>query len=279
MMLNLPATMKAKLPPSYLDIAEDVEFGEFVTINVTEKLRIGAGSKIRDYSRIEGRDISIGKNFFMNYHAEIGGGSCFTKESKLEIGNNCHIGSYSIINTARKVKIGDEVGMGRFTNIYTHEAYLNPLEGFPCSFGEITIGNKVWIPSATILPNTEIGNNVVISLGAKIQGTVPSGSHVTRSGKLITNQYPKNFTKEEYRQLLNDLMRDYKGDFKLEGEDEIKIIAFHNTTPKIHKTEFDLTNQTIKGKGTANSEKLRNYLRRHGIRFFSELTKDGDHYE
>ena len=57
MMINLPATMKAKLPPSHLDIAEDVEFGEFVIISVTEKLRIGAGSKISDYSRIEGRDI------------------------------------------------------------------------------------------------------------------------------------------------------------------------------------------------------------------------------
>src|SRR3990167_10043992 len=134
-LFKFDATLLKSIPENCI-VAEDIEIGKYVTINVTEKLIIKSGVKIRDFCRIEGRDITIGENFVMNHHAEIGGGGCFEKSSKLTIGDNCHLGSYSIINTSKEVRIGNEVGMGRFTNLYTHGAWLNPLEGFPQSFGE-----------------------------------------------------------------------------------------------------------------------------------------------
>lgn len=249
-----------KQSPKILELADDIEFGNAVFINVTEKLVIKPGAKIRDYCRIEGRDIVIGENFVMNHHSEIGGGSCFEKESKLVIGNNCHLGSYSIINTSKSVIIGSEVGMGRFTNIYTHGAWLSPLEGFPCSYGEVNIGNKVWIPSATILPNTDIGNNVVISEGAKIQGVVPSGSHVTKSGKLIENCYPKKLDTSQIKEIILEILKNSK----------IKFSLFDDETLETDDCFFSLSDMRISGKVTRESEKLRTTFRRHGIRFLSK---------
>lgn len=248
-----------KQTPKILELADDVEFGNSVFINVTKKLVIKSGSKIRDFCRIEGRDITIGENFVMNHHAEIGGGACFEDESKLTIGNNCHLGSFSIINTTKEVKIGDEVGMGRFTNLYTHGAWLSPLEGFPSSFGEITIGNKVWIPSATILPNTDIGNNVVISEGAKIQGIVPSGCHVTKSGNVIANSYPKRLDKKEIKEIILEILENSKTKFSL----------FDDETIELHNCLFNIFEMRIRGEVSVESEKLRTHLRRHGIRFLS----------
>lgn len=232
----------------------DVEVAESVIIQVSESLEIGPGARIRDYCIIKGRNVKIGKNFVMNHHAEIGGGSCFEKDSSLIIGDNCHLGSYAIINTSRAVKIGNEVGMGRFSNLYTHGAWLNPLEDFPYSFGEITIGNKVWIPSATILPNTEIGNNVVISEGAKIQGVIESGSHVTRSGKVI-KKYPVELSNELKTEILKDILKNYKGIYNL----NYPILSVTNC-------EFNLEELTINGTRNEDSLLLQNHLRRYGIR-------------
>ena len=249
---------RVKNRPRFLEIHPSVEFGKNVTINVTETLVIGAGSKIRDDCIIEGRFIKIGKNFIMNHHAEIGGGSCFEPESELTIGDDCHLGSYSIINTARTVLIGSKVGMGRFTNLYTHGSYLNPLEGFPNSYGPIIIGNNVWIPSATILPNTNIGNNVVISLGAKVSGTVPAGSHIAMNGDLFEKQYPKTLTQQDKILLVSEILKIYPLTHR-----------FAFPFIEIPGTMFDLDKLTIRGKATWNTEKLRHLLRRNGIRFNS----------
>lgn len=138
-------------------------------------LRIGDNSIIRKNAIIRGRDIEIGHHFYMDHHAEIGGGSCFGEQSKLRIGNHCHLGSYSMINTARPVTIGDEVGIGRFSSIYTHGAYLNVLEGFPEQWGPVRIGSHVWIPQATILPNVTIGDNTVIAAMSLVNRNIVGG--------------------------------------------------------------------------------------------------------
>lgn len=242
--------------PENCSIAEDVEIGNEVIIYVTERLFIGSGTKIRDHCRIEGRDVVIGKNFVMNHYAEIGGGSCYTKQSSLMIGDNCHLGSYSIINTARPVKIGNDVGMGRFTNLYTHGAWLSPLEGFPCSFGEITIGNKVWIPGATILPNTQIGDYVVISQGAKIQGIVKSGSLVTSSGKIVSDKYPKNLHGNKWHETVKNILVDFPEKHR-----------FQDPIIEVKSAIFNFNVLEIEGEKTKEALGLQTLLRRHGIRF------------
>lgn len=252
--------------PANCNVHPSVKFGRNVTIEVTERLFIGEGSSIADDAIIRGRDIAIGKNFVMNHHAEIGGGSCFEKMSSLKIGNNCHLGSYSIINTSRKVLIGDEVGMGRFTNIYTHGAWLNPLEGFPVSYGEITIGNKVWIPGATILPLTNIGNNIVISQGAKVSGIVPSGAHVTSKGDLVENRYPTELTIDEKQEVVKTIMESFPIHPGMTWSIKYPKIIIKSTEGDCI---IDLDDLVLINNHSWQPGKLLNHLRRHGIRIKS----------
>jgi acetyltransferase-like isoleucine patch superfamily enzyme len=124
-------------------LGNNVTIGNNVIINVSERLKIDDRSIIGSNFIIDGRDIEIGTEFWSGHHCQIGGGSCFEKTSILKIGYWCHLGNFGYINTARPVHVGNEVGMGTDTKIYTHGAYLSFLDGFPVEFGPVTIGKHV----------------------------------------------------------------------------------------------------------------------------------------
>lgn len=175
-----------------------------------QHLIIGDHSIIRKNAIIGGRDIEIGHHFYMDHHAEIGGGSCFDADSRLRIGDDCHLGSYSMINTAREVTIGNNVGLGRFTNVYTHGAYLNVLEGFPEQWGSVRIGNNVWIPNATILPGVTIGDNTVIAACSMVNRDIEGGGLWAGipARRIEGVKYPDPWTKEKREEYLRSLKDD-----------------------------------------------------------------------
>lgn len=158
-----------------VSIEGTVYLGENVKINVTEKLCFKGDAIIRDHAMIFGRDITLGEHTYLDHHAEIGGGSCTCKESFLEVGKHFHLGSYTMVNTARPIWIGDVVGLGRMTNLYTHGVYLNVLDGFPEQWGSIIIGSNVWLPNATVLPNVTIGDNTVVGACSLVTKNIEGG--------------------------------------------------------------------------------------------------------
>jgi acetyltransferase-like isoleucine patch superfamily enzyme len=144
------------------------------TIDVRSHLHLGEGSYLNPYTRITGRDIEIGQNFRMLRWSWIGGGSCFEVQSKLRMGHDCHLGEFAQINTADSVTIGNEVGIGVRSGIFTHGAYQSFLRGFPVSFGPVTIGDNCWLPHAYVLPNVEIGESTVVAAGSVVNRNLPS---------------------------------------------------------------------------------------------------------
>jgi acetyltransferase-like isoleucine patch superfamily enzyme len=253
-------------------LGKDVSIGKNVMVNVTERLVIGDRSHIGDEFIIEGRDIEIGSEFWSGHHCQIGGGSRFDKPSKLRIGCWGHLGNFSMINTARPVTIGDEVGMGTGTMIYTHGAYLSFLDGFPVDFGPVTIGSRVWIPGATILPNVTIGNNVVIGVGAVVTKSIPSGClAVGVPAKVIKeNCYPRILAAEEKKRVIDGFLKHLKRDIKrIEAQyDEAgDVLACRGAL-------FNLKEKKVLGEADSDTETLRNELRRYGVRFRT-LVEDG----
>jgi acetyltransferase-like isoleucine patch superfamily enzyme len=254
-------------------LKDNVTMGENVTINVTEKLVIGDRSTIGDDFLIEGRDIEIGTEFWSGHHCQIGGGSRFEKTSLLRIGYWCHLGNFGFINTAQPVHIGNEVGMGTDTKIYTHGAYLSFLDGFPVDFGPITIGDNAWLPGAIVLPNVKIGNNVVIGVGSVVTKDIPSGCLAAGvPARILREQcYPKKFTREEKRALVDRFMIHFQDDIlgrrveaKYDDEKDI-LYLFHDR----YKAEFRFSEKHVYGIADSLTESLRNELRRYGVRFKS----------
>ncbi|MFA5216892.1 hypothetical protein [Sulfuricurvum sp.] len=257
---NVRISPTAKINCKNLIIGDNCEIRDGVDIEVTERFEIGKNSIIGKDTIIHGRDIQIGREFYSNHHAEIGGGSCQETLSSLKIGYWFHMGSYSMINTARQVIIGNEVGIGRFTNIYTHGAYLSCIEGFPVKFAPVRIGNKVWIPNATVMPGVTIGNNVVIGANSLVTRDVPNNCIAlgipARPKDFLSQKLPRIEVKEQEK-MIEEIL----------GELNTIWSKIDDLTYRIDNAYFHFDLMVIEGEVTKISEKARNLLRRHGIRF------------
>ncbi len=257
-----------------ITLKDNVTIGENVTINVSERLIIGDRTIIGDNFLIEGRDIQIGTEFWSGHHCQIGGGSCFEKTSSLQIGHWCHLGNYGFINTARPVHIGNEVGMGTDTKIYTHGAYLSLLDGFPVEFGSITIQDNVWLPGAIVLPGVTIGKNVVIGVGSVVNKDIPPGCLAAGVPARVLKEkcYPKKYTPGEKAKMINDFLKHFKKDIigrevNLKYKEDSGVLYVSHSKGNI--TEFHIQEKRIHGEANSVTEKLKNELRRYGVRFQS----------
>ena len=100
-----------------------------------------------------GRQISVGRRFFANFHLTI------LDEAKVTIGDDCFIGPNVSIYTACHSTDPTERN--------TRREWAEP----------VTIGDNVWIGgSVTILPGVTIGNNVTIGAGSVVTHDIPDNT-------------------------------------------------------------------------------------------------------
>jgi len=252
-------------------VGEDVRIGNGVAFNISERMTIGPRSVIGDNAIIEGRDIEIGPECWMNRYVQIGGGSCMEHESKLRIGCFGHLGRGVFINTAAEVLIGDEVGLGTDTKLYTHGAYLSALNGFPVEFGNISIADRVWIPGATVLPGVDIGHDSVIAVGSVVNRWIPPGCLAGGVPVKILKKdaYPNPLDADQRAEFLNRLMLQYFPKVSYWFKDKGLLLGPSGTI-------FNFDEQRIEGHANAVTERIKNQLRRNGIRFKS-YAKDGEY--
>jgi acetyltransferase-like isoleucine patch superfamily enzyme len=155
---------------------ENVRIKDWNDFNVKRRLYVGAGGTVNEHCEISGVDIQFGRELWMLPNTKIGGGSALEVQSSLKAGHFVHIGMYCFINTAQAVTLGDEVGLGTRTALYTHGAYPSELRGAPVAFGEIHIGDRAWIPGATVNPGVTIGSDCVIGVGSVVTRDIPDGA-------------------------------------------------------------------------------------------------------
>jgi maltose O-acetyltransferase len=140
-----------------------------------DELVAGPGLIVRAGARIEGGRVVLGRNAFIDEHAVIGGGSA----GDFTAGDHFHLGMFAQVNTARPVTVGDEVGLGIGTRIFTHGAYLSEWDGFPAAFESVTLGDRVWMPNAIVMPGVTVGSDVVVAAGSVVNRSLPSSVLVT----------------------------------------------------------------------------------------------------
>lgn len=229
-----------------------------------EHIEIGEGGIIGANCAIEGHKVEIGRDLWMDEGASIGGGSCHDTCAYLKAGDFLHMGKSSQINTARGVTIGDEVGLGIQTQIFTHGAYLNELNGFPVKFAPVKIGSNVWIPNALVNPGVSIGDNVVVAAQSLINKDLPSGCLAAGSpAKVIREfEYPKNLTPGQKQNILINICTECNVILRSNLVHVVECYGLSN-----EETIFDCESYKITGPITKISEIIRNQLRRHGIRF------------
>lgn len=118
-----------------------------------EKVRIGTGTELRDFSILE-----------------VGG--------RLEIGDNCVVGAYNWFQSSGSITIGKGCIIGPHCCIIStsHERPNNASEvrSTPLIKGNVTIGDNTWIGAhVSILKGVNIGRNVTIGAGSIVNKDIP----------------------------------------------------------------------------------------------------------
>ncbi len=258
------------------DIHSSVVIGENTSIDC-EKVTIGKYSRIGNNVKIRCKELEIGDHLFMADGVEIGRGGCSGPNSTVKIGNGVGIFENTVINPSEPVEIGDNCGIGADVMIWTHGAWLDITQGFPADFGPVKIGKNVWLPARSIvLPNVEIGNNVVIGINSIINRSLPGGCFAAGSPcKVIKeNMYPRELSEEELKPMIEGILSDWE--ILCDHKGITRTIKTKYEKGKIYlnqshfETIYNIDERTIEGYTNDVSEDLRDYLRRRGIKIYTD---------
>jgi acetyltransferase-like isoleucine patch superfamily enzyme len=292
-----------------IHLDEGVRIQRYATIRVLDRLHIGAYGSVGEYGEIAGRHVEVGQELWMLPHVKIGGGSAFEQDSRLDAGHYLHVGTHSLINTARPVRIGDEVGLGTRTAIYTHGAYPSRLMGFPVAFAGVEIGDFTWVPGAIINPGVQIGKNCVIGVNSLVTRNIPDGCLAGGSPAKILRAdcFPTPLSGAERLDFFEEFFRHYARILRIDveprrnaGDTVIELDSgsiLHVATARDGASSFsslpnrqrvmavgaglldseagdgwtllDTSAKRVRGIADSASARLLNELRRFGIRFYS----------
>lgn len=155
--------------------ADQLSIGKNVIISPTATIRglngkakrivIGDNTYIGDHVQIIVDDFEIGDYCKVHHHTNFHG------YKPLKIGHNAWIGQGTIIDSIGGTTIGNNCGIGAYSQLWSHIRYGDPLEG--CNYNShapLTIGNDVWF----------VGHCVVSPIVAKDRSMALVGSVVTR---------------------------------------------------------------------------------------------------
>lgn len=144
-------------------IGRNVIFGKNVIL-AAKKIRIGDGCTIGDNVQINGDSFEMG-DYGTVYQ------DCFFPGGDVKIGHNFWLGVGSIVDGRAGTRIGNNVGIGAQSQLWTHMVYGDMLQG--CRFHSqraLTIGNNVWL----------VGHNLVSPVNIEDRSMAMLGSLVTK---------------------------------------------------------------------------------------------------
>ncbi|MCC7049846.1 MAG: hypothetical protein IT562_24275 [Alphaproteobacteria bacterium] len=247
------------------------QIGRDCIIHPTARIEVKQGflgdrAMVREHVVIEGDHVEIGAEAFINRFASIGGGSSHDPGSSLVAGDFLHLGFFAHINTARRVTIGHEFGCGIETKLFTHGIYSSAWDGFPAQWGEIHVGDRVWLPNAWVNPGVTIGSDVVVAARSLVNKDLPPGCLAggTPAAVLKPGCYPRTLAPAAKRALFADIFAHaqrragFAHAFEPVDDDSYRVDG---------DTVFHVTQRRVEGRATPFTELLRNQLRRSGIRF------------
>ncbi len=245
---------------------ENVTIGRDVVIHPTAKItgkeiEIGDFAKIGPNVIISGKSVKIGREAWIGSSAIIGGGR--SELGSLVVGDFLHLGVRGQINIANDVVIGDEVGIGMNGMVFSHGAYLSEYDGFPYQDAPVTIGSNVWMPYAIVNPGIDIGDNVIVAAMSLVNQNLPSGCLAGGIPVKILkeNFFPRSVDDEERKRVLDQIV--------LEAS-KYQIKAKHvgdGATITVKDATFEVPTRRIEGKADKDTDRVKDLLRRHGIRF------------
>lgn len=145
-----------------VEIGKGVEFGRNVRFN-SDRVRLGDGVAIGDNVRVDSESIEVGD------FATIYPDCFFPGPGTLTIGRNFWLGRGCVVDSMGGTTIGDNVGVGPQSQLWTHMIYGDVVYG--CRFHSkrpLEIGNDVWFVGHCLVSPIHAGDRSLAMLGSLV---------------------------------------------------------------------------------------------------------------
>ena len=245
-----------RISGSDVQIGKDVRFGRNVRIR-SKHVRIGDGCRIGDDVEIHSSEFVLG-DFGTIYDR-----CFFPGPGRLVIGHNFWLGTGSIIDAQGGTTLGDNVGIGAYSQLWGHMKYGDTLAG--CRFHSsraLTIGKDVWLVGHVLVSPVNIGDRALVMLGSMVTKDLAAERTFAGSpAQDVTERFGTQFREVPLPERAQELQRRIEAFCKQHGA---PLSAFRVVSeapqPQAGVTVFDVGSRTYTKLGTAQERKLMRFL-------------------
>lgn len=196
--------LEEKIMTLDLSNKKNVRIGKNVHIEA-DNIEIGDGVLIKDNVLLEGPSISIGDYTTIRENTQIIG------KSPCSIGMNCWIGQGCIIDATDNMNIGNGVGIGAHSQLWTHIRFGDVLQG--CNWHNtkpMLIDDDVWFVGHCLVSPIHAQSKSMAMLGSVItkdmqENHIYAGTPAKDVTEKLGKQYRPITTDEKYNILLEKL--------------------------------------------------------------------------
>lgn len=239
-------------------IGKNVVFGKNVKI-VASHLRIGDGCIIGDNVQITCQSFEMG-DYGVIYHG------CFFPGGTVKIGHNFWLGTGSVVDGRAGTTIGNNVGIGAQSQLWTHMSFGDILQG--CRFRSerpLLIGDNVWLVGHNLVSPVTMGDRSMAMLGSLVTKDLEAdrtyaGSPAIDMTDRLGSQFEPISAQEQFK-LLEDYLVKFAAKYNL-GDYKSYISVLTDSSAVFEtgsKLQINLPNRTYQKTGTI----LEYYLIRH----------------
>lgn len=225
-----------------------------------KRIVIGDNTFIGDNVQIIIDDLEIGDYCKIHHHVNIHG------YKPLQIGHNAWVGQGTIIDSIGGVKIGNNCGIGAYSQLWSHIRYGDPLIG--CNYNdnkELIIGNDVWF----------VGHCIVSPIIAKDRSMALVGSVVTKDMEEnhIYGGSPAKDLTYKIKPQFTDITIEEKWDIfkKYQVPNDVVLIENDDEILYDDKSYFNITNRTYTKRGSDTEISFMKILQSNLIKFTPKL--------
>lgn len=193
----------------------------------TDRLELGPGATIGPLAFVQTRSLVLGARAsikplsFTRSHTVVFGAHtrnsplCIVMgtlhpRSRLVVGDHGRIFPFCWLEPGEGITLGNHVGVGGHSFIFSHGAWSDYLAGGPVRFEGVRIGDNVWLPwRVTVLAGAVIGNDAIVMAGSVVSRPVPDNVIAGGAPAKVLKERGDTPSAEERSRRALDLLRAY----------------------------------------------------------------------
>ena len=247
------------------EISIEGTLGYGIDVKINGNFVLGKHSHLGS-CHIRGNNVIFGEHVYHSKGLRVGGGGNQGPDANLYVGDRSTIHN-NFINVCKPVYIGEDVGLSEDVTILTHGYWQSVIQGYPGEFKGVSIFDNTIIGyRTTILPGVTIGPDVVIGACSVVTKDCNNGIYAGNPAKFL--KAVTEPTEPQKRYVIENMMVQYSRLAEFHGMD-VKILSRY---PVVGVDGFTVNVETgeWKGKQTRESDHLRDFIRKYGIRIYTE---------